>query len=337
MQPVLKNLPLSSKPLKFNPLLKTVIWGGKDIRPFKGLEANDETIGESWEISGVPGDESVVSEGEFKGYNLAEMFERYGAELVGAKAMEVSPKRFPLLIKIIDACNDLSVQVHPDDKLANARHNSPGKTEMWYIVKTKPNAKIYCGLKSKLTPESYERAVADNSIMDSIAAHDSKPGVTFFIPAGRIHAIGAGNFLVEVQQTSDITYRIYDYNRRDSQGNARELHTQLAKDAIDYTVYDSYTTEMEDNGEALTKLVKCRYFDVNRLTIKGEEWAKDMSASDTFVTMTCIEGSAEIVVDGDKSSIKQGESILIPAIAKSLSVKGNASFITAEITAEITE
>ena len=191
--------------LHFAPYLKSVIWGGERIAPFKGIATDQTCIGESWEISAVPGHVSVVDRGPLKGKKLTELINEYDAELVGEAIYRQFGVNFPLLIKLIDACDDLSVQVHPDDALAQKRHHCPGKTEMWHVIDTAPGAKIYVGLKEKTTPEDYERRVADNSIMDVIAAYDSAPGDTFFLPAGRIHAIGAGKLLAELQETSDIT------------------------------------------------------------------------------------------------------------------------------------
>ncbi len=217
------------------PYFKSVIWGGERICKYKGVEQTEEKIGESWEISAVPGHESVVAEGPYKGMRITELIDCFGAELLGSKVMERYDGKFPLLVKLIDANDNLSVQVHPDDELAKKRHDSLGKTEMWYIIDADKGAKIYSGLNREMTPEEYVARVADNTIEETLAVHDSHPGDIFFLPAGRVHAIGAGNLLAEIQESSDITYRIYDYERRDAQGNARELHTELAKDAIEYT------------------------------------------------------------------------------------------------------
>ena len=235
------------KPFKFEPYLKETIWGGKQIAEYKGIKACSENIGESWEISGVKGHESIVAEGgtscEDKGLTISELIQKYREKLLGEKVYEQFGTDFPLLIKFIDSRQDLSVQVHPDDKLAKERHGCQGKTEMWYIINSKPGAKIYAGLNKHITPEDYVRMTDKETIdghsplMDVIAAHDSHVGDIFFLPAGRLHSIGAGNLLVEIQQTSDITYRVYDFGRRDANGNTRELHIDLAKDAIDYNVY----------------------------------------------------------------------------------------------------
>ena len=212
-------------PFKFTPYLKSVIWGGERIAALKNIETDLTDIGESWEISGVQGNETVVSEGADKGLKLSELIAKYGARLVGEDVYARYGTEFPLLVKIIDARRDLSVQVHPDDKLAAQRHGCAGKTEMWYILATEPDAKIYAGLSRQLDPETYRRDVENKTIMNDITAHDSHPGDIFFLPAGRVHAIGAGNLLLEIQQPRDITYRIYEYDRRDANGNPRMLKT----------------------------------------------------------------------------------------------------------------
>ena len=235
------------RPIHFAPYLKSVIWGGERIAPYKGILTDQSSIGESWELSAVPGHVSVVDRGPFAGKSLTDLIAGYKEDLVGREIYRRFGTAFPLLIKFIDARADLSVQVHPDDELAARRHHCPGKTEMWHVIETAPDAKIYVGLKDRLTPDDYERRVADNTIMDVIDAYASRPGDTFFLPAGRIHAIGAGNLLAEIQETSDITYRIYDYDRRDKDGKPRELHTAEARDAIDYTVYPDYKSHPSDS------------------------------------------------------------------------------------------
>lgn len=314
-----------NQPFHFTPYLKSVIWGGERIAPFKGISTDQTQIGESWEISAVPGHVSIVDRGPCTGLTLTELINRYGAELMGKENFASYGTSFPLLIKIIDARADLSVQVHPDDTLAQKRHGCLGKTEMWHIIDTLPGAKIYAGLKNSITPDEYETRVADNSIMDVIADYDSEPGDTFFLPAGRIHAIGAGNLLAEIQQTSDITYRIYDYDRRDKNGNPRELHTAQARDAIDYTVYADYRSHPEDNI-----LAQCRYFDVRRLCLTGKENnpAPVDRPRDSFTIIMCISGSAEIADNKAVFHISCGDTLLFPATMHNLSARGNATLLT---------
>ena len=318
------------KPFKFEPYLKSVLWGGEKIAKYKGIVTDQHNIGESWEISGVDGHESVVAEGDDKGLNLRQIIEKYKGDLVGNAVYAKYGDTFPLLVKIIDAKGDLSVQVHPDDTLAKARHNSYGKTEMWYIIDAEEGAPIYAGLSKQITPEEYEKLVAENAIMDVIARHDSHAGDLFFLPAGRIHAIGAGNLLAEIQQTSDITYRVYDFDRRDANGNPRELHTEQAKDAIDYTVYPEYKSEYDRNGKNATPLVKCQYFDVKREIIDGVSTI-DASA-DSFMIIMCLDGEATITDNlGGVTHVKKGESILVPAVITSMKAEGKATFMTSTV------
>ena len=318
------------KPFKFEPYLKSVLWGGEKIAKYKGIVTDQHNIGESWEISGVDGHESVVAEGDDKGLNLRQIIEKYKGDLVGNAVYAKYGDTFPLLVKIIDAKGDLSVQVHPDDTLAKARHNSYGKTEMWYIIDAEEGAPIYAGLSKQITPEEYEKLVADNAIMDVIARHDSHAGDLFFLPAGRIHAIGAGNLLAEIQQTSDITYRVYDFDRRDANGNPRELHTEQAKDAIDYTVYPEYKSEYDRNGKNATPLVKCQYFDVKREIIDGVSTID--ASTDSFMIIMCLDGEATITDNlGGVTHVKKGESILVPAVITSMKAEGNATFMTSTV------
>ena len=318
------------KPFKFEPYLKSVLWGGEKIAKYKGIVTDQHNIGESWEISGVDGHESVVAEGDDKGLNLRQIIEKYKGDLVGNAVYAKYGDTFPLLVKIIDAKGDLSVQVHPDDTLAKARHNSYGKTEMWYIIDAEEGAPIYAGLSKQITPEEYEKLVAENAIMDVIARHDSHAGDLFFLPAGRIHAIGAGNLLAEIQQTSDITYRVYDFDRRDANGNPRELHTEQAKDAIDYTIYPEYKSEYDRNGKSATPLVKCQYFDVKREIIDGVSTID--ASTDSFMIIMCLDGEATITDNlGGVTHVKKGESILVPAVITSMKAEGKATFMTSTV------
>ena len=315
-------------PLKFRPILKSVIWGGEKIAPLKGLVTDQEKIGESWEISGVKGNESVVDNGADAGLNLTQMIDKYGAAMVGEKNYKQFGNSFPLLIKIIDAAGDLSLQVHPDDDLARKRHNSLGKTEMWYIVDTEPDAVICAGLSRDITPDDYVAKVNDNTLMEVVAHHKSHPGDVFFLPAGRIHSIGAGNPLVEVQETSDITYRIYDFGRVDAKtGKPRELHVEQAKDAIDYTVFPSYVTKPAAPVDGVTELVDCKHFIVDKVTVDGTKLIKNVT--DSFTTLTCIDG--ELTVTDDRNnvvSMRKGESVLVPAMATEFTLQGNGTVVT---------
>lgn len=313
--------------LHFTPYLKSVIWGGDRIAPYKGIPAEGSSIGESWEISAVPGHVSVVDRGPLAGKTLTELIGEYGAELVGKDIFKRFGNKFPLLIKFIDAHADLSVQVHPDDRLAGERHNCPGKTELWHIIATAPDAKIYVGFKKSITPDEYERHVSDHTIMDVISSYDSAPGDTFFLPAGRIHAIGAGNLLAEIQQTSDITYRIYDYDRRDSDGKPRELHTAQARDAIDYTVHPSYKSSAHGS-----LLAECPHFIAHRIS-SGDTPVMLPNTRDSFTVVVCLDGEADISSENPETGtqthhIKRGETLLFPATLRNIRAEGHSTLLS---------
>lgn len=312
-------------PFKFEPILKPVIWGGSRLCEFKNIKPVKDGIGESWEISGVKGSISVISDGDLKGVSLSELLLGSKEQLVGKKVYEKYGNTFPLLIKFIDARDDLSIQVHPDDRLAKQRHNSFGKTEMWYVINAAPDAYLYSGFQKSITPDEYVERVKNNTFTETLQKYYVKPGDVFFLPAGRVHAIGAGCFIAEIQQTSDITYRIYDYNRKDADGNTRELHTDLAKDAIDYTVYPTYKTEYLPTPNHPVKLASCNYFTTNLLDL-SLEINRDYSFLDSFVIFICIDGSCQITDDkGNSVVLKQGETLLIPADTNSVNVKPSAS------------
>lgn len=317
------------QPFRFTPYLKSVIWGGEKIATLKNIETDLTDIGESWEISGVPGNETIVADGPDKGLSLSQLIDKYKGDLLGQDVYATYGDQFPLLVKIIDARQDLSVQVHPDDALAAERHGCKGKTEMWYILDSEPGANIYAGLSRQLDPETYRRDVENNTIMDDITAHDSHPGDIFFLPAGRVHAIGAGNLLLEIQQTSDITYRIYDYDRRDAQGNPRQLHTAEAADAIDYTLYPDYKSTPVTLPDGSKSLAACQYFDV-RLHEVAEPTAITY-APGRFVIVACTAGAIEIDSDNSVTILHPGETILVPAKRDSLTLSGNGTAVTAFI------
>lgn len=309
-------------PLKFHPYLKTVIWGGDKICEYKGIAQPEPSIGESWEVSAVPGHESVVADGPYEGCSLTDLIETFGESLLGGAVSARYGGKFPLLIKLIDANDDLSVQVHPDDALAMERHGSLGKSEMWYIIRPEKGARIYAGFNTRLTPEDYERRVEEGTFAETLAVHDSNPGDVFYLPAGRVHAIGAGNLLAEIQESSDITYRIFDYNRRDKEGNLRELHTGQAKDAIDYTLHDEYKTFPPDPGKEKTTLVRCEHFTTYRIRVKGEyELFLDM---DSFAVLMCVEGNGRLSFASGTREIRQGETLLLPANLTEIKIEGEA-------------
>ena len=228
---------------KFNPLLKSTIWGGEKIIPFKHLSSDEQQVGESWEVSGVKDNESIVSNGKYKGWKLNDLVDTLKEKLVGKDNYARFGNEFPLLVKFIDARAQLSIQVHPTDEQAQAKGLGRGKTEMWYVMESDENASLRSGLKQQITPEEYKAMVEDDTITDALAEYPVKEGDVFFLPAGRIHSIGTGCFLAEIQETSDVTYRIYDFKRQDKNGNYRQLHTKEAAECIDYTVYPDYKTQ----------------------------------------------------------------------------------------------
>ena len=298
---------------RFRPILKSLLWGGEKIAPYKEIAADLTCIGESWELSGVEGNVSVVAEGPDAGLTLAQLIARDGARLLGKKNSERFGDEFPLLVKFIDARQDLSIQVHPDDKLAWERHRSKGKTEMWYVVAADEGAHLRSGFAKEVTPAQYEASVADDTITGLLADYAVRPGNVFFLPAGRVHSIGAGSFIAEIQQTSDITYRIYDFNRRDAQGNKRELHTEQAKDAIDYTVLPDYRTRYEAAQNRPVELVACPYF-TTTLSDLTEPQQIDLTATDSFVVVICMEGRGTVTDSaGTTLAVHQGETLLVPA------------------------
>lgn len=311
-------------PLKFSPILKSIIWGGSDICKFKGITPQQDGIGESWEISGVENNVSVVDNGDLRGLNLQNLIAQYKESLVGKHVFEKFGATFPLLIKFIDARDNLSIQVHPDDELGMKRHNSFGKTEMWYVINAVPEAFLYSGFAKPLSPDEYVKSIEDNTFVDYLAKHDVKKGDSFFLPAGRVHAIGAGTFIAEIQQTSNITYRIYDYNRKDANGNGRELHTELAKDAIDFKLYDNYKIDYSHKANETVLLESCQYFTTNLLEL-DKPYTQDHSNKDSFVIYICMDGSCE-VKDSNNNAIelKQGETLLVPAAnTKSITITPN--------------
>lgn len=324
------------KPYKFEPYLKTTLWGGYQIAPFKGIFTAQPNIGESWEISGVPGHESVAIDRGLVddidvGLTLTQLIDKYKGLLVGNKVYKHFGNKFPLLVKFIDSRQDLSVQVHPNDELAMERHGCAGKTEMWYVIKSDVGAKIYSGLRKSITPDDYERLVSadneengENPMASVIATHEAHDGDLYFLPAGRLHAIGAGNFLAEIQETSDITYRVYDFGRKDAHGKPRELHIQEARDAIDYQVWPEYRSSY-DSTKPISQLINCPHFIVHRVVVQVASQVD--FKTDSFVVVMCLWGEANI----NGVHIHQGETFLVPACENVLYIFGNASFLTATL------
>lgn len=322
-------------PLKFKPRLKERIWGGSILAEKKGKAAGridrSKKYGESWDLSCVKGDISSVASGMLKGNNLEELIEVYMGDLVGEKVFEEYGLEFPLLIKTLD-CNDvLSVQVHPDDELAAERHNSLGKTEMWYVTSCEEGAAIYIGFNREITREEYLDAVSSGHLVDLLNRVEVKAGDAFFIPAGLVHALGKGVQVVEIQQTSDVTYRIYDWDRVDDEGKSRELHTALAVDAIDFAMRteDSICRYVPKLNESV-EIAKCKYFTTNILQVEGEV-AKDYASLDSFVILMCIGGEAEIDADGNVEKMADGDVVLLPAEFNEVVIKGSAKLLEVSI------
>ena len=316
------------EPIKFKPILKQTLWGGGKIVKFKGIDGHDgEQIGESWELSGVPGNESVAANGEYDGRTLTEIVAAEKERLVGTDNYKRFGDEFPLLIKFIDAKQDLSIQVHPDDEKAQKYGLRNGKTEMWYIMNSDADASLRCGMKAKITPEKYKEMVADGTICDAIAEYPVKEDDCFFIPAGRIHSIGKGCFLAEIQQTSDATYRIYDFNRRDKDGNLRELHTEKAAECIDYTVLNDYRTEFTAEKNRGVQIVSCPFFNTAVYDL-DEPMTLDYSELDSFVVLIGLKGEAQLTDnEGNTTTLRGGETLLIPASTATIKVDGNIKFL----------
>lgn len=308
-------------PLKFTPIYKDKIWGGNKIKSVLNKDFGSlPNCGESWELSGVEGNVSVVSNGYLGGNSLEELIEVYMGDLVGDNIYETYGTEFPLLIKFIDANDDLSIQVHPDDEMAAERHNSYGKTEMWYVMQADKGAKLQSGFNQPVDQEKYLEKLEKVELTDILNFEEVTAGDVFFIPAGRVHAIGKGILLAEIQQTSDITYRIYDYDRRDDKGNTRELHTDLALDAIDYTLFPEYKSNYEVKANESVELASCQYFTTNVLELT-EVVDKDYNKLDSFVIYICMEGELVVETEAGTELVQMGETILIPASIENVHLK----------------
>lgn len=291
---------------------------------YKGIESTVKNVGESWEISAVSGNESVVANGEFVGRNIVELIKEYKADLLGEKVYADSGDTFPILVKFIDARDDLSIQVHPDDELAAARHNgSKGKTEMWYVVKADKDAHLMSGMSRQITPEEYVCRIEDNTITDVLCDYKVSAGDVFFLPAGRVHSIGKGCFIAEIQQTSDITYRIYDFGRLGLDGKPRELHVEQSKDAVDYSVLEDYKTSYTPALNKPVSLVECNYFKTHLLDLT-ETVEVPVKVNDSFMIVLCLEGAGTLTdSNGYSLNLKQGETVLVPASIECISLIPN--------------
>jgi mannose-6-phosphate isomerase len=306
-------------PLKFKPILKEKIWGGQHLKASlnKSIPA-DKKIGESWEISGVENNISEIENGFLAGNKLNELIEIYMGDLVGDRIFDQFGYEFPLLIKFIDANDDLSIQVHPNDQLAKERHNSSGKSEMWYVIDAKKDAQLISGFNHEMDKAHYLKHLKNNELPQILNYEKVQAGDVFYIPSGRVHAICSGIVLAEIQQTSDITYRIFDWNRKDGQGNERELHTEQALDAIDFNVYDSYRTNYKAVPNRTARILKTKYFETNIISF-DQPVEKEYNKLDSFVIYMCLDGEFEIIYyESESILVKKGETILIPAVIEHL-------------------
>ncbi|WP_242085383.1 type I phosphomannose isomerase catalytic subunit [Aestuariivivens sediminis] len=298
-------------PIKFKPILKDKIWGGQKLKTLLNKDNDLPNVGESWEISDVEGDTSIVSNGSLKGYSLRDLLETYKADLVGHKNYKIFGNKFPLLIKFIDAREDLSIQLHPNDELASKRHNSFGKTEMWYVMQADEGSNLIVGFNQEMDAEKYLHHLENKTLTEILNFDKVKTGDTYFIEVGRVHAIGAGVMLAEIQQTSDITYRVYDWDRVDDEGNERELHNDLAIDAFDFNMPDNFRVDYAKTKNKSNLMVSCPYFTTSYLKVTKR--LKKENNKDSFFIYMCVEGHAEIIVNGVTEFLKQGETALLPA------------------------
>lgn len=306
-------------PLRFTPVFKERLWGGSKLRTVLGKACKGDRIGESWELSGVSGDVSVVENGIYAGTDLNTLIATYGKELLGNAVMNRFGSEFPVLIKFIDAREDLSIQLHPDDALARKRHNSFGKTEMWHIMDADPGASLIVGFNRDVTQEEYQTALAEGKLTELLHYQEVVAGDGFFINAGKIHAIGSGILLAEIQQTSDVTYRVYDFDRRDAAGNLRELHTELALEAMDFKKRDDFWLDYNRNALGEQLLADTAYFTTRHLNLY-EDTVRLLSDRDSFTVLICVEGSAEVVLQDGKETISRGQTLLIPAVASEATI-----------------
>ena len=308
-------------PIKFQPILKDKIWGGQKLNKYFNKNSKSKNLGESWEISTVKNDISVVSNGELKGESLQELVDNYKSRLLGSKNWKHFGNKFPLLIKFIDAKRDLSIQLHPNDELARKRHNSFGKTEMWYVMQADVDANLIVGFNQKVNKEIYLKHLNEKSLTKILNFDKVKEGDTYFIEAGRIHAIGAGVLLAEIQQTSDVTYRVYDWDRVDDDGNERELHNDIAIDAFNFEMEDDFRIDYKIEKNTSNKMVECPFFKTNFIEVNSNLDIKN--SNDSFMIYMCVDGEVEISTKDSVDHISKGETILIPAEVENFKLKSN--------------
>lgn len=311
-------------PLQFEPILKERIWGGTKLEQVLNKPISSSITGESWEISTVENDVSVIANGNFKGQNLNEIIANHPKAILGEKVYNQFGAQFPLLFKYLDAREDLSIQVHPNDELAKARHNSFGKTEMWYVMQADTDARLIVGFKEKSSKEEYKRQLENKSLLTILDTKKVNKGDVFFLNTGTVHAIGAGTLIAEIQQTSDITYRLYDFDRVDANGNTRELHVDLALDAINYDVVNAERSYLKKVNEA-NEVASCPYFTTNFIPLDGTVAAQ--INQDSFKVYMCVEGEFELTLQDEKYRYSIGDTVLIPAQMESYQLIGKASIL----------
>ncbi len=317
-------------PFKFQPIFKDKIWGGNKIRTVLGKDYGDlPNCGETWELSGVKGNVSSVANGPLAGTDLNQLIRQLGADLLGEKVLKEYGQEFPLLVKFIDANDDLSIQVHPDDQIAAAKHGSKGKTEMWYVVQADEGSSLISGFNQELTRTEYLQIFNQGKLTDVLNREQVSSGDVFFIPAGRVHTIGKGLLIAEIQQTSDITYRIYDFDRADAQGQKRELHIEQALDAIDFRKYPAYKSSYPRDTNSRVQVAHCQYFTTNKLELT-QTFDLAIPGLDSFRIYTCVEGSGTLLSDGQSERISAGEVVLIPAALEDLSVETESDLVLLE-------
>lgn len=308
-------------PIIFDPILKERIWGGTKLKTEFNKNITSDITGESWELSTVKGDVSVISNGKYEGKSLNDLISEFPEEVLGTKIHEKFGTEFPLLFKFIDAREDLSIQVHPNDELAKERHNSFGKTEMWYVMQADEGARIVVGFKENSSKEEYVENLENKSLLSILKEVPVKEGDVFFLETGTIHAIGAGIVIAEIQQTSDITYRVYDWDRVDAEGKSRELHIDLALDAINYNTTDTEKIYSKEENKS-NPVVNCPYFITNYFPVNGAVSVE--KSGDSFTVYMCMEGNFDLELNGNKWSYKKGDTILVPAAMKNFNLNGNA-------------
>jgi mannose-6-phosphate isomerase len=313
-------------PLKFQPIYKEKLWGGQKIRSMLGKDFGKlPNCGESWEISGVAGDVSVVANGPLAGTDLTSLLTHAGAALMGKRVYAASPNEFPLLIKFLDANEDLSIQVHPNDEQAKAMHGCLGKTEMWYILQADADAKLIAGFNKNASREEYQERLANKRLKEILNEEQVTAGDVFFIPAGRVHTIGKGILLAEIQQTSDVTYRIYDFDRLDANGQKRMLHTAQALEVIDFKKHEHYKSTYNDQVDQINQLVSDTYFETNKIRFT-QPMRRDLRWLDSFVIYICIEGSGSIKAGETSVQLQLGETVLVPACVGDIQLQPDAHF-----------